>query len=195
MESQRNGAVVQGDVEFDGRVILYIIKGIHPPLLLDPHPSLTGLADQTSYINYIKPLILAEELQCPHVISVIDSQDEWYYRIHPERYVPALRDQDPETKEEIAVFEGTGCLQYLAERFDIDGSWNGRTVAEKAAVLSWTAYQTAGLGFVGCLSLGLPLMMIYAERQPNTGYTFSRVILPARTRSLYPKRWQSEYNR
>lgn len=87
-----------------------------------------------------------EELQIPHVISVIDTKDQWYTRIHPERYVPALKDQDPETKQEVIVFESTACLQYLADGFDQDGAWQGRTVWEKAAVLSWTAYQTAGLG-------------------------------------------------
>jgi gliotoxin/aspirochlorine biosynthesis glutathione S-transferase len=89
---------------------------------------------------------LAEELECPHVISIIDTKDEGYQRIHPERYVPALRDEDPVNKAEVIVFESTACLQYLAERFDRDGVWNGRNAWEKAAVLSWTAYQTAGLG-------------------------------------------------
>jgi glutathione S-transferase len=104
------------------------------------------LADQTSYINYIKPLMLAEELQFPYCISVIDTTQEWFYKIHPERYVPALKDQDPVTGEEIAVFEGTACLQYLADRFDTEGLWTGKTAAERAAVFTWTAYQTAGLG-------------------------------------------------
>ncbi|KAI0452595.1 glutathione S-transferase [Xylaria acuta] len=124
-----NGEVVTGDHTYDGRVILYIIK-----------------ADQTSYINYIKPLILAEELQLPHVISVIDTKSEWYRRIHPERYVPALRDEDPEDGREVVVFESTACLQYLADRFDKDGYWAGRNAREKGDVLSWTSYQTAGLG-------------------------------------------------
>ncbi|KAI4149523.1 MAG: hypothetical protein LQ340_004589 [Diploschistes diacapsis] len=129
MPEHANGEVVHGDPQYDGRVILYIIK-----------------ADQTSYINYIKPLVLAAELQCPHVVAVIKTTDEWFYRIHPERYVPSLRDRDPETGQEAIVFESTACLQYLAERFDSKGDWAGRTAFEKAAVLSWTAYQTAGLG-------------------------------------------------
>lgn len=62
--------------------------------------------------------------------------------------MPALKDSDPDTGEDIVVFESTACLQYLAERFDKEGMWTGRTAAEKAAVLTWTAYQTAGLGFV-----------------------------------------------
>ncbi|EFE29751.1 glutathione S-transferase GliG [Trichophyton benhamiae CBS 112371] len=124
-----NGEVVMGDMDYDGRVIIYIIK-----------------ADQTSYINYMKPLILAEELQFPHVLSVIDTRDEWFYSIHPERYVPSLKDEDPVTKEKVIVFESTACLQYLTDRFDTDGFWTGRTAAEKGAILSWTAYQTAALG-------------------------------------------------
>ncbi|KAK8013416.1 glutathione S-transferase GliG-like, partial [Apiospora marii] len=129
MESKKNGEVIMGDMEYDGRVILYIIK-----------------ADETSYINYIKPLILAEELQFPHVLSCIDTRDEWFYAIHPERMVPSLKDEDPETGEGVIVFEGTACLQYLAFRFDTDGIWSGRTAFEKGNVLAWTAYQTAGLG-------------------------------------------------
>lgn len=123
------GEVVYGNPKYDGRVILYIIK-----------------ADETSYINYIKPLILALELKAPHVLSLIDTKDEWFYSIHPERYVPALRDQDPETGDDVVVFEGTACLQYLADRFDKKGDWTGRTAKERAAVFSWTEYQTAGIG-------------------------------------------------
>ena len=103
-------------------------------------------ADETSYINYIKPLILARELDCPHLISIIDTKDEWFYRIHPERMVPSLRDRDQETGEEVIVFEGTACLQYLADRFDAERTWCGRTAAERGSVLAWTAYQTAALG-------------------------------------------------
>ncbi|GAB1317430.1 glutathione transferase [Madurella fahalii] len=121
--------IVDGDPEYDGRVIIYVIK-----------------ADETSYINYMKPLILALELNVPHVLSIIDTHSQWYYSIHPERYVPAIRDRDPVTGEDAIVFEGTACLEYLADRFDKDGYWTGRTAAEKAAVMSWTAYQTAGIG-------------------------------------------------
>ncbi|KAI1692508.1 glutathione S-transferase aclG [Ditylenchus destructor] len=125
-----SGEIVKGDFEADGRVILYIIK----------------VADATSYINYIKPIILAEELKAPYVLSIIDTKDEWFYKIHPERYVPSLKDRDPETGQDVIVFEGTACLQYLADRSDNNGEWAGKTAAEKGAVLSWTAYQTAGLG-------------------------------------------------
>lgn len=104
-------------------------------------------ADQTSYINYIKPLILAEELQIDYVISVVDTRSSWYSQIHPEKYVPAIKDWCSEAKKDITVFESTACLQYLADRYDSSGLWIGRNAAERAAVLSWTAYQTAGLGY------------------------------------------------
>jgi glutathione S-transferase len=109
-------------------------------------PDHRTLADQTSYINYIKPLILASELQFPHVISVIKTTDEWYSSVHPERYVPALKDFDTESQKDVVVFESTACLQYIAEKFDREGVWSGRNAWEKGQVLSWTAYQTAGLG-------------------------------------------------
>lgn len=104
-------------------------------------------ADQTSYINYIKTLMVAQELGFPHVVSVIDTTSQWAYSIHPERMVPALKDKDPKTGEQINVFEGTACLQYLADRFDVDGVWSGKTAAERAAVFTWTAYQTAGIAY------------------------------------------------
>jgi glutathione S-transferase len=90
-------------------------------------------------------LIFAEELQIPYVVSCIDTRDDWFYAVHPERMVPSLKDHDPETHEKVIVFEGTACLQYMADRFD-NGDWTGKTAFEKGNVLSWTAYQTAALG-------------------------------------------------
>jgi len=144
--TRENGEVVIGDLDYDGRVALYIIKGfqIIPPF--PKYPLIYRLADETSYINYIKPLILALELNIPHVLSCIDTKSQWFYRTHPERMVPSLKDQDPVTGEEVIVFEGTACLQYLADRWDKAGGWSGRTAKEKGDVLSWTAYQTAGIG-------------------------------------------------
>ncbi|KAF2788510.1 putative glutathione S-transferase GliG-like protein [Melanomma pulvis-pyrius CBS 109.77] len=120
--SKHSGEVVNGNLGYDGRVRI-----------------------KPTSINYIKPLILAEELKIAHILSIINTKDEWYYSIHPERYVPALREREPETNQDIVVFESTACLQYLAERFG-EVSWTGRTAWEMAAVMSWTVYETAGLG-------------------------------------------------
>ena len=96
----------------------------------------------------MKVLMLAEELKIEYEISVVSTKDEWYQEIHPEHYVPALRDRDATTQEDLYVFESTACLQYLAERYDLDGVWNGRNSKEKSQILSWVAFQTAGLGSV-----------------------------------------------
>ncbi|KAI3326355.1 glutathione S-transferase [Xylariaceae sp. AK1471] len=162
-----SGEVVNGDLVYDGRVIIYIIK-----------------ADQTSYINYMKPLMLAEELGINHVISVVDTKATWYHKIHPERYVPALKDWCSVTEKEIVVFESTACLQYLAEQYDQAGAWSGRNAAEKAAVLSWTAYQTAGLG--PSAKYWLYFLKGYPNRQ-------SPEVLPktvAKLRENCAKQWQ-----
>lgn len=116
------------------------------PLMTVSHANMRVAADQTSYINYIKVLMLAEELQFPYLVSCIDTTQDWFYKVHPERYVPALKDTDPDTGEEFYVFEGTACLQHLASRFDVTGAWTGRTAFERAQVFTWAAYQTAGLG-------------------------------------------------
>lgn len=150
-DKMARGQIVQGDLDYDGRTIIYIIKGqLSFSSEVNRHEYLlTSIeADQTSYINYMKPLILAEELQVDHIISVIDTTSECYYKVHPERYVPAIKDRCPQTNQDLTVFESTACLQYLADRYDTDGYWTGRNAGEKAAVFSWTAYQTAGLGYV-----------------------------------------------
>lgn len=60
--------------------------------------------------------------------------------------VPALKDQCTATNKDVIVFEGTACLQYLTDKFDHLGDWKGRNDYERGLILSWTAYQTAGLG-------------------------------------------------
>jgi hypothetical protein len=59
---------------------------------------------------------------------------------------PRSQELVPGGEEEDTVFESTACLQYLADRYSAEGVWSRKTAAEKAEVLSWTAYQTAGLG-------------------------------------------------
>jgi gliotoxin/aspirochlorine biosynthesis glutathione S-transferase len=121
-------------------------KVLSAPLKPSGTSPLTQSADDTSYINYIKPLILVEELRVPYTIELVNTKADWYGKVHPERYVPALRDFDGQIGRDIFVFESTACLQYLAERYDAGGDWKGRTSWERAQVLSWTAYFTAGLG-------------------------------------------------
>lgn len=105
------------------------------------------------------------------MLSVIDTRDEWFYAVHPERMVPSLKDQDPATGEKVTVFESTACLQYLAARFDTEGLWSGKTAYEKGAVLSWTAYQTAALGWATPIPtplhsyLHIPIVRLFSDFQ------------------------------
>ncbi|EMD58424.1 hypothetical protein COCSADRAFT_350843 [Bipolaris sorokiniana ND90Pr] len=138
-----------GEITYEGKPILYVVK-----------------ATKTSYINYMKVLMMAEELGIDYDISVVVTKDEWYHRIHPERYVPTIHDQDPATKQEIIVFESTACLQYLAEMYDKEGLWYGKTQHEKGNILSWIAYQTAGLGATS--KYWLYFYAVHDEKLPKT---------------------------
>lgn len=84
--------------------------------------------------------------------------------------------------EESVVFESTACLQYLAEFYDKTGDWAGRTRAEKATVITWTAYQTAGLGWalwcsiskasfelMGPIQTDGQVLAIFPQRLPDAG--------------------------
>ncbi|KAF4948218.1 hypothetical protein FGADI_9810 [Fusarium gaditjirri] len=126
--------------DWDDDMVVKILKNIREAIIVTESSRLVVLESVLSHTRS------AQELKTPHVLSIIDTKDEWFYKIHPERYVPSLKDRDPETGQDVIVFEGTACLQYLADRSDNGGDWTGRTAAEKGAVLSWTAYQTAGLG-------------------------------------------------
>jgi hypothetical protein len=76
--------IVKRDPKYDGRVILYVIKGAMLFSRTIQHSTYLQSANQTSYLNYIKPLILAAEPACPHIISLIDTREAWYFQIHPE---------------------------------------------------------------------------------------------------------------
>jgi len=121
----------------------------------------------------MKVLMLAEELGIDYDISVVVTKDEWYHSVHPERYVPTIRDQDAETKQDLYVFESTACLQYLADTYDKEGLWHGKTQYEKGNILSWLAYQTAGLGCAYSPSLVhiVQLTGHIPERHQSTGCT------------------------
>ncbi|CAI6337026.1 unnamed protein product [Periconia digitata] len=121
--------VKYGNTSYNGVPIIYVVK-----------------ASKTSYINYMKVLMLAEELNLSYEVSIVSTKDEWYHAVHPERYVPAIKDRDAKTLEYFFVFESTACLQYLVDAYDKTGTWSGRTQKEKALVTAWLAYQTAGIG-------------------------------------------------
>lgn len=94
----------------------------------------------------MKVLMLAEELGIDYDLSIVSTKDDWYHAVHPERYVPAIKDRDALTSEDFFVFESTACLQYLIDAYDKTGAWSGRNQKERSSVMAWLAYQTAGIG-------------------------------------------------
>lgn len=142
----------------------------------------------------MKVLMMAEELGIDYDISVVVTKDEWYHRIHPERYVPTIHDQDPATKQEIIVFESTACLQYLAEMYDKEGLWYGKTQHEKGNILSWIAYQTAGLGCVTLVPLSHTdqLTIHLPEQHPSIGCIFTQFMTRNSPKQLKSMRTQPQ---
>jgi glutathione S-transferase len=106
-------------------------------------------ATPTSGNNVIKPLMLLECLNVPHHIEVVNCQaDEWFTQINPLKMVPALQDTTDSNGVRATVFESSACLRFVAEKYDTEGRFSGRTTAEKAQVSSWLAMHNAGLGYV-----------------------------------------------
>ena len=72
--------------------------------------------------------------------------------MNPYKMVPALEDiavvdsgASP-CEERINVFDSSACLLYLADKYDKEGVFGGRSLRERASVISWLMGYTAGLG-------------------------------------------------
>jgi len=79
--------------------------------------------------------------------SRVLTHEQWVYQIHPERYVPRPEGPGPRRpRRRSSSSRARRACSTLQERYDKEGAWAGRSLREKAAVLTWTAYQTAGLG-------------------------------------------------
>ncbi|KAF2711258.1 hypothetical protein K504DRAFT_465024 [Pleomassaria siparia CBS 279.74] len=101
----------------------------------------------TSGNNVVKPLMLIESLEIPHHIDVVNCQvDQWFAEINPLKLVPAIQDKTDSAGLRATVFESSACMRYVAENYDIEGRFSGRTRSEKAQVSSWLAMHNAGLG-------------------------------------------------
>lgn len=99
------------------------------------------------YQNWIKPIILLESIGVDFDTACIDgptSRTAWYTKIHPQRYVPALVDE--EDGQRVVSWDSSQILQYLAEKYDDEGSWGGRTPAERLEIGNWLTFETASLG-------------------------------------------------
>lgn len=113
-------------------------------------------ATKTSGPNVAKILILMDLLHIPYDYKVITSPSEsdWFGEINPYKMVPAvtsseesvvLREGD-QGKTVLNVFESSACLTFLADKYDVEGLYKGKSLSERARVSSWLMAYTAGLG-------------------------------------------------
>ncbi|KAL7942004.1 membrane dipeptidase domain-containing protein [Trichoderma barbatum] len=99
------------------------------------------------YQNWIKPIILLECLNKEYDAVCLDgpaTRTEWYTRIHPQQYVPAMIDSS--LGERITSWDSSQILLHLASKYDVEKSWAGSTVAEQVEIGNWLTFETASLG-------------------------------------------------
>ncbi|KAK5988150.1 Glutathione S-transferase verG [Cladobotryum mycophilum] len=99
------------------------------------------------YQNWIKPIILLESLQVDYDTACLDgpaTRTDWYTRIHPQQYLPALI--DAEDGKRAIMWDSSQILQYVANKYDTKKLWNGATVAEQVEIGNWLTFETASLG-------------------------------------------------
>ena len=98
--------------------------------------------------NWIKPLILLNCLGIDYDTACIDgptTRTEWYTKIHPQRYVPAVIDCEEDTR--VVAWDSSQILQYFANKYDRNGLWNGATPKEQLEIGNWLTFETASLGY------------------------------------------------
>ncbi|KAE8213020.1 hypothetical protein CF327_g3412 [Tilletia walkeri] len=66
-----------------------------------------------------------------------------FLALNPNGRVPALVDHG---NNDFTVWESGACLIYLADRYDKEGSFYGKTPEERALTAQWLTYQLSGLG-------------------------------------------------
>lgn len=99
------------------------------------------------YQNWIKPIILLESLGVDYDTACLDgpaTRTEWYTKIHPQRYVPALIDAEQGSR--VTSWDSSQILQYLANKYDKMLSWNGVSPEEQLEIGNWLTFETASLG-------------------------------------------------
>ena len=90
--------------------------------------------------------MLIECLQIPHHIEVVSCQtDLWFAHINPLKMVPAFEDAEATDGSRATVFESSACLRYIADKYDKEGTFSGKSDWEKAQVSSWLAMHNAAL--------------------------------------------------
>lgn len=103
------------------------------------------------YQNWIKPIILLECLDKEYDAICLDgpaTRTDWYTKIHPQRYVPAMIDSS--MGKRVTSWDSSQILMYLASKYDVEKAWCGSTVAEELEIGNWLTFETASLGYVPC---------------------------------------------
>ncbi|QYS99532.1 hypothetical protein H0G86_006658 [Trichoderma simmonsii] len=99
------------------------------------------------YQNWIKPIILLECINKDYDAVCLDgpaTRTEWYTKIHPQKYVPAMIDSS--LGERITSWDSSQILLHLANKYDVEKSWSGSTAAEQLEIGNWLTFETASLG-------------------------------------------------
>lgn len=108
----------------------------------------TLLLVEGRYQNWIKPVILLEYLQIPWQYAVLDkvaAAADWFRKIHPQLYVPALIDSVD--GERVVVWDSSTILSYMGERYDARKQLVGKTLQESAEISNWLTFETASIGY------------------------------------------------
>lgn len=97
--------------------------------------------------NGRKATIMLEEISQPYTLKTVDistgaQKQADYLQINPNGRIPALFDHETGAR----VFESGAILVYLADKFPQGMALLPKTPLERAEVLSWTYWQTGGLG-------------------------------------------------
>ncbi|ABD82685.1 glutathione S-transferase family protein [Saccharophagus degradans] len=97
--------------------------------------------------NGRKTTIMLEEIAQPYTLIKVDigigaQKQPNFLHINPNGRIPALFDHQSGAR----VFESGAILVYLAEKFPAGKKLLPSAPAERAEVLSWTYWQTGGLG-------------------------------------------------
>jgi len=102
--------------------------------------------------NPPKVAVLLEFLKLPYTVvkhtmgnpaDALDVKNESYLKLNPNGRVPAIVDPN---NNDFVVWESAAVLYYLAEKYDSEGKFFGKTLEEKTEVMIWLTHQVSGLG-------------------------------------------------
>ncbi|RKP00887.1 hypothetical protein CXG81DRAFT_12687 [Caulochytrium protostelioides] len=72
-----------------------------------------------------------------------EQKEAWYLKICPNGRIPAIVDH---RNNDFAVWETGAILLYLAEHYDTENRFGGKTATERSEILQWMFFANAGVG-------------------------------------------------